>query len=448
MKIIIVGSGRVGEILTKYIIEEGHDVVVIDSSPEAIESVTNKYDCNGIVGNGATSQILKKAGVKSCKLLIAVTQVDEVNLMCSIVAKRLGAKHTIARVRKKEYLAESDYLRNELGVDLIVNPELDTAHKITRLIRFPEASKIEGFANGKINLVEIPIFNNNPLIGKALKDINQVTNAKLVFCAVRRKEETIIPKGDFVFALNDIVSLVAMHNELSKFFLDIGVDKKAIKSTMIIGGGMIGFYLAYLLNEMNLNVKIIENNRKRCLDLDEALPKTTIVYGDGTDSKLLVDEGINKTDCMVALAGNDETNLVCSMFAKSSGVSKIVTEITNIAFAEMLHEVNIKDTISPHYVTIDEVIRYVRGIKYSTSDIKALYRIANASVEAIEFDCKDGFKGVNTPLKDLKLKKDILIACIIRDQEIIVPNGSTEILVGDSVIIVSKAHINRLNEIL
>lgn len=447
MKVIIVGGGRVGETLAKNILEEGHDVIVIDSNHEIIEAVTNRLDCNGIVGNGATSSILKRAGVKSSKLVIAVTQSDEVNLMCSIMAKKLGARHTIARVRKREYLSESEYLRNDFGVDLVVNPELDTAYKIARLIKFPETKKIEGFANGKVNLVELQIKSGNPLIGHALKEINQITDARLVVVAVRRDNEALIPKGDFVFQENDSISLVAMHYELSKFLESIGLDKRKINNITIIGGGMIGYYLAYLLNQMNINTKIIENNKKRCLELDEALPKTKIIYGDGTNSKLIKEEGIDKTDCLVALAGNDEINLVCSMFAKSNGVRKIVTEITNFAFAEMLHEVNIDHTISPHYVTIDEVVRYVRGIRYSTSDIKTLFRIADDRVEAIEFDCLSSFKGINIPLKDLRIKNDVLIACIIRDQEIIIANGLSTIHEGDSVVVVSRSHINRLNDI-
>ncbi len=456
MKIILVGNGKVGDTLVGNIASEGHDVTVIDVNPLAIENVVNKFDVIGLVGNGASYETQKEAGVETSDIFIAVTYSDELNLMSCIIAKKLGAKNTIARVRNPEYIKTTYSLSKQLGIDLVINPEYQTAHEIARLLRFPVAMKVDEFSRGKVDLAEIKLTPTHPLVGKSLFNLEKIFGVKVLVCTVRRGDDVIIPRGDFSFAQGDIISIAASQSDLSEFFEKIGTLSKRIKNVIITGGGKTAFYLAQLLNSMKMKVKMIEKDEQRCSDLSSLLPQSVeIINGNCIDSELLSDEGIENTDALIALTGSDELNVVVSMFAHSKGVGRVISKITKISNFDMLEPAGIDSIISPRLLTSDRVLRYVRGVANSqkgnrtTGNIKTLYKMCDNRAEALEFDVTSDFEHCKVPLKDLKLRKNVLIASIVRKDNVIVPNGQTTIEIGDSIIVVTTdEQLCNINDIL
>lgn len=436
MKIIVVGAGQVGEILIKIFVEAFHDVCVIDNNKELVDQITNKYDCNGVIGNGASISVLMKAGVKSSKLLFSGTDSDEVNLLCCHLAKTLGVKHTIARVRGKDYLDQEEELKKVLGIDLLINPERETAQKIASLLSFPYLEKMEPFSKS-LSLAEIKLEEETKLEGVLLKDLPSFTKAKILLASVLRKEEVIVPNGLFEIHGGDHLYIIASPQELQKFFKETNLEKKPIKDAFIIGGGIIGYDLANTLVSRGVKTKVIEKDKERCILLNELLPSAEIVYGNGTDTGFLVQQGIKKAHSLVSLAGNDEANLISSIYAASIGVEKIITQITNVDYCRVLNQARNSKTLSPHLLMIDVVLRYVKDISNSTNDIKSLYRIANEKALVIEFKTLEDFKYLNTPLKDIPFKKGALIAGITRNGKAILPKGNDIILPGDLVICVT-----------
>ena len=452
MKIVIVGDGKVGQALTGRLAEEGHDVVVIDSSPKALRTSVEIHDVMGVNGNGASYAVQKEAGVGDADLLIAATSGDELNLLCCMLAKKLGARHTIARVRNPDYADQLVLMKEELGLSMTVNPELAAAREIARMLRFPSALKLDSFARGQVELVEIKVKADSPLLGQALYALSSRLGIRILICAVRRGEEVYIPTGDFVLQEGDKITITASPSELDSLFRKLGIYRHKIHRVMVVGGGRIAYYLAKQLLRLGMSVKIIEQDAARCEQLSEALPKAHIILGDGTERELLEEEGIADMDALVAVTGMDEENIIISMYAGTLGLAKVVTKINRMSFQEILDGAGIESVITPKGITVNQIIRYVRAMDNSKgSNVETLHRIVGGRVEALEFNVAKNCQGELTgiPLKDLRTRKDLLIACIIRGQQIIYPGGNDTIEERDNVIVVTTGHqLQDLSDIL
>ncbi|MFV0315199.1 MAG: Trk system potassium transporter TrkA [Anaerotignum sp.] len=450
MKIVIIGDGKVGSKIAKQLSIEGHDVTVIDNNPKAFQHTGNTMEIFTIEGNGATISVLEQAGIQNTDILIAATSADEVNMICCLLGKKLGAKNTIARVRNPEYFAQMGMIKDELGLSMAVNPERAAATEISRLLRFPSAIKIEPFALGRVEMVEIRINENSPLDGMPLYAIYKEFQVKVLICAVQREDEVFIPSGDFILKAGDKINVTASHVQIANFFRAIGIFRSGVKSVMIVGGGRIAYYLAKELGRVNVKVKIIEKNLERCQYLCEMLPEAIIIHGDGTDKELIHEEGLDKTDAFVTLTGMDEENIIVGLYAKEKKVSKVVAKINKISFHEILDNLNIDSFISPKSIAAHNIVSYVRSMKNSmgSNNVETMHTMINDQVEAVEFKVMEESPIVGIPLKNFKRRDGILVAAIIRDTQIIIPNGHDMIQKGDNVVVVTtKKHLSDLNEI-
>lgn len=446
MNIIIVGCGRVGMTLTKQLSSEGHDVTIIDEDGARVQAVSADCDVMGVIGNGASHSVLSDAGIEQADLLIAVTDSDELNLLCCLLARKAGGCSAIARVRNPIYSKEADYIRKELGLSMIINPELAAAAEIARVLRFPNAIEINPFVKGKVELLKFRIEPGSLLDGLALMDFHSSVHSDVLICAVERGNEVIIPDGRFVLKGKDRVSIIATPMNAASCFKRAGMDKHRVNDAMLIGGGRIAFYLAKLLLDMGIQVKIIEQKRERCEELCVLLPKAMIIHGDGTDKPTLIEEGLERTDAFVTLTGLDEENILLSLFAKSRSQAKLVTKVKHINFNEVINELDLDTVIYPQDITAESILRYVRA-KQNTrgNNIETLYKIIEDKAEALEFKIQDTGAVTGVSLEKLPIRKNILIGCIYRNGEVIIPKGKDCLLPGDSVIIVTTN--NRLNDI-
>jgi len=390
--------------------------------------------------------VQSEAGVQKADLLIAATSADEINMLACMVAKKLGAKHTIARVRDPQYQQQMFFLKEELGLSVVVNPEQSAASEISRLMRFVPAIKAEPFAKGRIDLVEFKVKENSPLDGVQLSDFYRQFKVKILVCAARRGEEVFIPKGNFIIRSGDKLTILAAPAEISNFFRTVGTFQRKVRDVMVVGGGRIAYYLARQLIETGIHVKIIEKDEKRCNQLFDLLPKATILHGDGTDHELLSEEGLDKTDALIALTGIDEENIILSMYANSLNVDKVVTKVNNARLAEMLAPMGIESVISPKEIAANRIISYVRAMTNATgSNVEMLYRLADNKVEALEFRVRESSRCIGVPLKDMPIKDDVLVGAIIRGGACIIPGGDDVIKAHDSVIVVTT--MNGLHEL-
>ena len=450
MKIVVIGDGKVGRAIVQHTCKEGHEVVVIDKNPKVIEELVNTYDAGGICGNGACIDIQESAGVAKADLVVAATSRDEVNMLACLIAKKLGAKATIARVRSYEYNQNIELMKDALGIQMTINPELEAANEIMNIINFPEANRVDTFANGNVDLVELFIPENSPLIGLTLANISTKYQVRILVCAVQRGEEVFIPTGNFTFQAKDKIHITASRLAVKDFLKKLGLIETKMKDILVIGGGKISTYLAEQLIKGKYNVKIIEKDYERCLELSELLPGASIVHGDGSDQLLLEEEGLDSCDAIVCLTNLDEENIIISLYAQKKEVSKIITKVNKESFAGIVETIGVASVISPKEITSSRVISYVRSTSnIHGSNIVKLYKLVNNRVEAIEFIAKKSSKLLNVCLKDLKLKKNVLIASIIRNSEVIIPSGMTQIEENDSVIVVTTGQIlDDLNDIL
>lgn len=440
MNIVIVGDGKVGATLVEHLSQEGHDIVVIDRDSKIVEQMVNSYDVMGICGNGASYDVQMEAGVSSARLFIAATSSDELNILCCLIAKKVGAHHTIARVRNPDYLKQLPFIKEELGLSMIVNPEYDAANEIAKVLRFPNAINIETFSRGNVDLAELKINDGNPLCDMALTDIFGAFKTKILVCAVQRKADVFIPRGDFVLKSGDKIHITAPRGELVRFMKKLGIYKHRTKDIMIIGGGKMGYYLARQLSESGgYNVKIIEIDRDRCDKLCTLLPDVNIINGDGTDRGILYEQGIESQDAFVALTTIDEENIISSMYASSLGISKTVAKVNRVSY-QVLESIGMDSAFSSKAIAANRIIGYVRALENSgESSVQTLYKLVGGQVEALEFKITADFKNIGIPLKKLDINNDTLIASIIRDNHVIFPDGNDSIEIGDSVIIVSKS---------
>ena len=441
MKIVIIGDGKVGYKLAKNLSEDNYDVVIIDNNEEKLQEAINNLDINCFSGDGVSAAVQTEAGVPEADLVIACASTDELNMLSCLIARRIGAKNTIARVRNPIYYHQIDILKEDLHLSMVINPEFAVANEIARNLIFPAASKVETFVKGRIELVEVPVRSNNPMIGNKLADIYRKFQIKILICAIQRGNEVYIPDGDFVIEEGDKLHIAATHKEIEQFFEKVGNRKFRVKNVMICGGGRVGFYLAKQLCNLGMQVKIIEQNHTKCEHLCEELPNATIIYGDATDHDLLIEEGVKETDALIALTGVDEENIIMGLFAKKQGVEKIIAKVNEDSRAQMVEGLGIDSIVSAKTATADAIFSYVRARQNSLSsaNVEAMYRLVDDRVEALEFIIREETNYTNIPLKDLKTKPNNLIACIGRKRQIIIPNGNDSLQVGDSVVVVTKS---------
>ncbi len=450
MKIVIVGLGTIGNTVLKSLSAMGHTITIIDENKEKIENAIEKYDVFGVVGNGACINIQKEAGIEYADLAIFLTNSDELNVFACLTAKKAGVKNTIARVRNPDYSQQIRDMKDELGISMIVNPEKETAEEIFNLVNLPSVSQIEHFAKGKVLLVEIVVDESCALVGETLISLGKKINTRVLVCAVQRNDEVIIPSGTFMFAVGDRVHFTSDANSLHDFLSEAQLEKSPFRSVMIAGGDKTGYYLAEMLSKKKFSIKLLESNLKRAEILADLLPKVTVIHANGTQHDLLIEEGIEAMNAFVALTGIDEENMIVSMFANKMGVTKTITQIKNDELYDMLGELGIKNTVSPKRIVANRIISYIRALTNKRgSNVLTLYRLVNNQVEALEFFAKKEESFFNKPLKTIKTKENCLIACILRDNNVIIPDGNSHIQLGDNVIVVTThKNFDDLNDIL
>lgn len=438
MRIIIIGLGTIGETILKNLSNEGHTITIIDENKDIVESLIEKYDVFGVVGNGACMDIQEEASVQDADLAIVLTNSDELNVFACLVAKKAGVKNTIARVRNPLYRKQILEMKDQLGISMIVNPELDTAHEIFNLINLPSIAQAEHFAKGRVLLVEIVAEKGCSLVGETLISLGKKLSTKTLICAVQRGDTVTIPSGNFIIEDGDRIHLTADANSLGKFLTEIQLVTAPLKRIMIIGGNKLGYYLADKLSSKKFSVKLIESDKETAEELAESLPGVTIIHGNGTQHDLLLEEGIEAMDAFVALTDVDEENIIVSMFANKMKVKKAITQIKSDDLYDMLEELGIKNNVSPKDIIANRIISYARAIANTRgSNVLTLHRLVGGRVEALEFAAKTQEKFLDIPLKELKLKENCLIACITRNSEVIIPDGNSHIQLGDNVIVVT-----------
>lgn len=442
MKIIIVGDGKVGFTLAEQLSRENHDITIIDTDESALRHASESLDVMCIQGNGAAISPLKEAGVQDADVVIAATSADEVNMVCSLTAKRLGAKYTIARVRNMDYTTDMESMKKDLGIDMVINPELATAVEISRLLRFPNAANIDTFYRGRVELMGFRLLEGDFLCNVPLSDqSSKLKNMPILFCAAERGNEVYIPNGSFVPLPNDKLYVIGEPVGLNQFFRLLGRYIPKIKSVFITGGGRITLYLTALLCKMSMRVKIVELKMDRCRKLSEAYPSSTIICGDGTDQELLESENLSTADAFIALTDRDEDNLITALYAKHLGVPKVIPKANRQNYTGIAQSVGLDSVISPKYITAAQILQVVRGLENSKGSVmKALYRIASNKAETMEFIVNETTQNLGVPLKNISIKSGILVALIIHQNRIIIPEGNSVIQAGDSVIIVSHNH--------
>ena len=439
MKIVIIGDGKVGHKLTTQLSEEDYDITLIDQNAGKLKAALNNLDIFCINGNGADAEVLKQADVPHADIVIACTSTDEMNMISCLLAKRLGAKHTIARVRNPLYYRQMELLKEDLHLSMAVNPELAAANEISRMLLFPEANKVESFMKGRVELVEFPISETSPIVGLSLAEINKKYEFQILVCAIKRGEQVYIPDGNFELHQGDVVSFIAASKAAKEFFERIGMPNKPVHNTMIIGGGKAAYYLGKMLLDMGIEVKIIEMDRKRCRELSVLLPQATIINGDGTDEELLKEEEIAYVDSLVPLTGIDEENVLLALHAREVSDAKVITKVNRNAFHNLIDKLDLGSVIYPKYITAEAIVAYVRAKQASmdSSNVETIYHMFDSRAEAIEFNVSASSRVTDVPLKDLNTKDNLLIACINRYGKIIIPGGMDCIQAGDTVVIVT-----------
>jgi len=442
MKIIVVGCGKVGSALAAQLSEEGHDVSVVDKNPQVVNDVSSNYDVMGIVGNGGSYSVQKELGVEEADLLIAASDSDELNLLCCLIAKKAGGCSTIARVRNPIYNSEIGFIRDELGLSMTVNPEYAAAMEASRLLKFPSAIKIDTFARGHVELLKFAVPANSPLDGHTLAEISATIKGDVLVCAVERGpgHDVTIPGGDFRLQAGDTISIVTGTHSARGFMEKVGLKSRSVANCMIIGGGTIGYYLAKTLLDSHIAVTIIDKDPERCRILSEDLPEANVICGDAANQNVLLEEGIENCESFVSLTGMDEENIFLSLYARKASAKdiKLVTKVNRINYDDIIDDMNLGSILNPQHIAAEYIVRYVRAMANSIgSNVETLYNIIENKAEALEFLIQLGAPVIGIPLIDLPIKKGVLIACIYRNRQIIIPNGQSTIEVDDRVIVVT-----------
>ncbi len=451
MKIIVVGCGKIGTALVESLSAEEHDIVVIDSDSNVLEEINNIYDVMCVCGNGADSDALEEAGAGKADLFIAVTNSDELNMLSCFFAKKMGAEHTVARIRKTDYNDKSlGFMKQTLALSMPINPEYRVAQEFYNILKMPSAVKIETFSSGSFEMIELKLKPDSRLHGMTLIELRGKSKANFLICAVQRDGKVFIPSGNFMLQGGDKIGLTANQTEILKFLKELNLVQKQTKNVMILGGSRIAYYLAKKLLAAGNNVKIIEKEITRCEEISELLPAVSVIHGDGTQQEILLEEGIEQMDAFVALTGIDEENILISYFAQKKGVPKVITKVNREELAEIADNMGLDCVISPKITVANMLTRYARALENSMgSKVETLYRLMDSNIEALEFTVSQDFVAVSIPLKEMSIKPNILIAGIIRGRTAIIPAGDDIILPGDKVIVISAdKKLHDLSDIL
>lgn len=450
MKIVVVGDGKVGFTIARSLDQEGHDITIIDNKPHVLTNTLNLLDVVGVHGNGASVDVQLEAGVDEADLLIAATSTDEMNITCCLLAKQIGAKRTIARIRNPEYLKSMNYIKEELGLSMHINPELAAAREITTALTFSSALKVNKLAKSRVIMTEIKIFPNSPLINRSLSQIYQTYRIKVLVVTIIRGNQVLIPTGNTVILPNDKIIVTASTRDLEKFFQYIGIGNRKLTDIMIVGGGKIAYYLMRNLIDMGCNVKLIEKKKERCLELLEEFEDAVIIQGDGSDHELLLSEGLDQHDAFIALTGNDEENVIMSMFASGQGVRKVIPKVNRMTLGFILEKLGLESTITPKNIVADEIIQYVRAIQNTYgSNVESMIHLVDDCVEVLEFRAKSNCVFLNKPLCQLKLKEGVIVGYITHEGVSELANGNSIVREGDTVLIITRLNgLRELNDVL
>lgn len=452
MRILIAGAGKVGQTLATELLREKHDITVIDQDEEVIRKITDTLDVMCVLGNSANASTLMEAEVERADILIAATATDEINMLCCLIGKHLGAEFTIARIRDPEYNESLFMLQHDMGIDMTINPERATAQEISRMLRYPFANNIEPFAKGRVELVEFLAHEGDVICGKPLKTLtgHHSNMPKVLFCAVEREGEVLIPGGEFIIAPGDRVHVAADLVTITQFFRYIGRSAKPIKDVMVLGGGRISYYLAKMVEKMNIRVSMFEINPEKAKLLSDQLPHADVIEGDGTDQDLLEQENLAGMDAFIALSDRDEENLMTGLYARTHGVPKVVVKTNRYAYKDVISNLGLENLVSPRISTCNALLRYVRArVNAHGTQVEKLYRLVDGKAEALEFIAKKGDPYIGIPLKHLSVRKGALVAIILHKAKVIVPFGDDVIEAGDHVVIISTASgISDLNEVI
>lgn len=452
MRILVIGSGKMGTSLAQSLIAEGHDVTVIDRSEAVVQRSQDTLDAMFIRGSGVSADTLKEADVQHADVVIAATMGDEINMLSCLTAKKLGAQYTIARIRDPEYLSSLSFLQKELYIDYAINPERATAREISRMLRFPASGSVETFARGRVEMADFRAAEGDPVVGVPLREMYKKNKhlPQVLFCAVERGTELIIPKGDFVIQAGDRVHVVSDVKTITQFFEALNKGSSAIRSVMIMGGGRIGYYLASMLLGMKIKVSLIELSEEKARRLSESLPGATIINGDGTDQELLESEGLSDVHAFVPLSDRDEENLMAGFYAVQRGVKKVIVKSNRENYSAIMHNMGLDSIISTKQVACNTILRTVRGrASRSTATVERMYRLMDGKAEALEFIADPAAPYIHVPLKNLNVHKDALIAVIVRDNQVQVPFGNDTIEAGDHVVVIShRTGISELGQIV
>ncbi len=440
MKIVVIGCGKIGTTILKSLIAEGHDVVAIDRNPDTIAELGGVFDANYIVGNGTDCDVLEEAGISDAELLVAVTGSDEFNMLSCFLAKKMGVSHTVARIRNPEYNDKSlGFMKQNLELSMAINPDRMAATELYNILKLPGAASVESFSRRNFDMIDIVLREDSPLDNMSLIEIRKKYDANFIVCTVARGEELFIPKGDFVLHNGDRISFTAEKPQAQKLFKMLGLSNSASKSVMLLGASRIAYYLSKMLLAGGTNVKIIEQNKDRCLEVSALLPKATVIFGDGAKQELLFEEGVRDTDAFVALTGMDEENILLSYFVSGLCVPKVISKVNREEFFHIAEDLGLDTIVSPQKIVSDLIISYARALENSMgSSVETLYKLAGGKAEALEFIVHEDFEYANIPLREMRLIQDILVAGIIRGREVIIPSGNDVILPGDRIIIIAK----------
>ncbi len=450
MKIIIIGCGRVGTTLAEQLSEDENDITIIDTSEEKISAITDRADVMGVRGNGASVPTLMSAGIERADLLIAATESDELNILSCLTGRKLGAGNTIARVRSPEYSDVLPLIKTDLGLSMSFNPDAACAEEMVRVLKFPSMIKVDQFVGGRAEMLEFAVPDSSPLVGVVLENLWKI-NPEILVCAVMKKDgRVLIPSGSYVIEESDRLEIAGKRSEVLQFFNTIGVKFDRIRNIVIVGGDRISYYLSRALLDLGMHVKIIEKDRERCLRLAEALPGAAIVCGDGTDQQFLREEGVAKADAFASLTGIDEQNIMLSMYIRSISKAKLITKISNNPFSTLLPDLDLGSVFYPYISASEQILRFIRAMKnsYESSEVEALFRIADEKAEALEFTVGSGCSLVNKKFRDLEFKKNVLVGLIGRNREIIIPRGGDMFRPGDRTVVITTGQIDTLEDIV
>lgn len=450
MEIVVVGCGKVGYTLTEWLLaEDRHNITVIDTDPDVIRETSELLDAIAMEGNGADRAVLLEAGADTADIVIAATSSDEVNLLCCFMARIMGAKYTVARVRSPEYYNQLDYMKEDMGLGLAVNPERSAASYISRIIKFPAAMKIDTFAENRVEMVEFNLGENNKLAGLSLREIRKAIDLNFLVAMVQRGDDIHIPGGDFVLVAGDRVTVSATPKTIGNFFKSAGMAAHKIKNAMIVGGSKMAYYLARMLIGAGVSVKIFEQDEQRCYELCELLPEATVINGDGSDPELLDEEGIEDVDAFVALTGFDEENIIVSIYASKKKVDKVIAKVNRSNYLSIVSGMEDIGVVSPKDITASEILRYVRSLENSEgSSVETLHKLGDNSVEALEFIVRKDLALVGQTLRDLPLRDNTLIVGIVRSGNFFVPGGADAVELGDRVLVVTTHKLHDLKDIV